>query len=175
MSTRERYPCERVGLDFFATAPIARSTAVEVAATPERVFALFLDADAWVRWAPPITAVHWTSGLPLEVGSTRDVHMWGGLVGHEEFLTYDHGRRMAFRFNEASRDDVRAFAEDYLVTSLGGGRCRVEWTMALDTGRSSRPRPAHRRRSRGRGVLHAQALRPPRGVRLHARLRRRRP
>lgn len=52
---------------------------------------------------------------PDEVGSTRDVHMMGGLVGHEELIAFKHGTRMAFRFN--------------------AGRCRVEWTMAMDIGR----------------------------------------
>jgi len=31
---------------------------------------------------------------------------------------------------------LKAFAEDYRVTDLGGGRSRVEWTMAMDTGRA---------------------------------------
>lgn len=134
------HPCEKVGLDFLETAPTRHQAAREVAATPDDVFAAFLDADAWVSWALPITRVEWTSPFPLEPGSTRTVHMMGGLVGYEEFLAYEHGVRMAFRFNEASKKGVRAFAEDYRVTDLGAGRCRVEWTMAMDTGR-------------GRGVL----------------------
>lgn len=85
----------------------------------------------------PITAVEWTSGFPIEVGSTRTVHMRGGLVGYEEFIAYEHGVRMAFRFNEASKDGIQAFAEDYQVTDLGGGRCRVEWTMVMKTARDS--------------------------------------
>ena len=129
------FDCDKVGLDFFDTAPTIHTARKEVAASPEQVFAAFLDADAWVTWAFPITGVDWTSGFPIEVGSTRTVHMRGGLVGYEEFLAYDHGVRMAFRFNEASKKGVRAFAEDYQVTDLGGGRCVVEWTMALDTGR----------------------------------------
>ena len=44
---------------------------------------------------------------------------------------------MAFRFNEASKDGIEAFAEDYQVTDLGNGRCRVEWTMAMKTARDS--------------------------------------
>ena len=129
--------CDRVGVEFFDTAPTIHHARVEVAASPERVFAILLDAEAWVTWAFPITGVDWTSGLPLEVGSTRTVHMRGGLVGYEEFIAYEHGVRMAFRFNEASKKGVRAFAEDYQVTDLGDGRCAVEWTMAMDTGRSS--------------------------------------
>ncbi|MGB0100599.1 MAG: SRPBCC family protein [Nocardioides sp.] len=129
------FACERVGVDFFDSAPTLHRARVEVDATPERIFAILLDADAWVAWAFPITGVDWTSGFPLEVGSTRTVHMRGGLVGYEEFIAYTHGVRMAFRFNEASKKGVRAFAEDYRVTELGDGRCAVDWTMAMDTGR----------------------------------------
>ncbi len=130
-------PCDKVGVEFFDAAPTIHRARVEVAATPERVFAILLDAGSWVTWAVPITRVEWTSGLPLEVGSTRTVHMRGGVVAYEEFIAYEHGVRMAFRFNETSKKAVRAFAEDYRVTELGDGRCRVEWTMAMDTGRSS--------------------------------------
>lgn len=129
------FACDKVGLDFFETAPTIHRARVEVAATPEQVFAAFLDAESWVAWAFPITEVDWTSGFPIEVGSTRNVHMRGGLIGYEEFIAFDHGVRMAFRFNEASKKGIKAFAEDYQVTDLGGGRCAVEWTMAMDTGR----------------------------------------
>ncbi|MCH9700201.1 MAG: SRPBCC family protein, partial [Actinomycetia bacterium] len=74
----------------------------------------------------------------IEVGSTRTVYMRGGIVGYEEFIAYEHGVRMAFRFNEASKKGIEAFAEDYHVTDLGGGRCRVDWTMAMKTARQSR-------------------------------------
>ena len=129
------HSCDEVGLDFFDSAPTLHRVQRELAATPAQVFAAFRDADAWVSWAAPITRVEWTSGFPLEVGSTRTVHMWGGVVAHEEFIAYDEGTRMAFRFDEVSRKAVRAFAEDYQVTDLGAGRCRVQWSMAMDTGR----------------------------------------
>ena len=127
--------CEKVGVDFFDHAPTVHRATKEVAATPEEIFAVLLDADSWVAWAFPITGVEWTSGFPIEVGSTRTVHMRGGLSGYEEFIAYEHGARMAFRFNAATKKGVRAFAEDYRVTDLGGGRCSVAWTMAMDTGR----------------------------------------
>ena len=40
--------------------------------------------------------------------------MRGGIVGYEEFIAWEPGRRMAFRFNEASMDTIKRFAEDYL-------------------------------------------------------------
>ncbi len=132
------FSCEQVGLEFFDTAPTRYHARQEIAATPDEVFAVFLDGPSWVKWALPITGIDWTSGFPIEVGSTRTVHMRGGLIGYEEFIAYDHGRRMAFRFNEASKGGIIAFAEDYQVTELSPGRCVVEWTMAMQAARESR-------------------------------------
>lgn len=129
------FSCEKVDLEFFDIAPTIHRATQEMTATPEEIFAVLLDAGAWVEWAMPITKVVWTSGFPIEVGSLRDVHMRGGLVGHEEFIAYEYGVRMAFRFNEVSKKGIEAFAEDYQVTNLGGGRCRVEWAMAMKTTR----------------------------------------
>lgn len=133
-----RFTCEDVGLEFFNEAPTRYQASVEIAATPDLVFEAFLDADAWVQWAMPITKVEWTSGFPIEVGSTRTVYMRGGIVGYEQFIAYEHGVRMAFRFNEASKKGIEAFAEDYHVTDLGAGRCRVDWTMAMRNARQPR-------------------------------------
>lgn len=132
------FSCEKVGLEFFDTAPTRYRASQQIAATPEQIFAVFLDGPSWQRWALPITGVEWTSGFPIEVGSTRTVHMRGGLIGYEEFIAYHHGSRMAFRFNEASKGGITAFAEDYRVTELSPRRCVVEWTMAMQTDRQSR-------------------------------------
>jgi len=128
-----KFTCEDVGLEFIEEAPTRYKASEEIAATPDQVFDVLLDADAWVHWAMPITAVKWTSGFPIEVGSTRTVHMRGGIIGYEKFIAYEHGVRMAFRFEEVSKKGIEAFAEDYRVTELGGGRCRVDWTMAMKT------------------------------------------
>jgi len=127
----ERVECERVGLDYFATSPCRVQVAEVIGASPERIFEVFSDAEAWPRWAFPITGVEWTSPFPLEVGSTRTVRMHGGMVGWEEFLAWEPGRRMAFRFNQTVKGGPTAFAEDYLVTDLRDGRSLVEWTMAM--------------------------------------------
>ena len=123
--------CERVGLDYFDLAPVCVTAVELVAASPERIFEVFLDADSWPRWAWPITGVDWTSPMPLEEGSTRTVWMRGPMVGYEEFIAWDPGRRMAFRFNQTIKGGPSAFAEDYLVTDLRDGRSLVEWTMAM--------------------------------------------
>lgn len=125
------FSCEKVGMEFFDEAPTVYVATQEIKATPDQIFEVFMDADAWVEWAMPITKVVWTSGFPIEVGSTRDVHMKGGIIGYEEFIAFEHGKQMAFRFNESSKEGIKAFAENYVVTDLGNGKCKVEWTMAI--------------------------------------------
>lgn len=125
------FPCRKVGLEFLDSAPTRFDSVVAVAATPAEIFATFEDAESWPLWAPPIRRVEWTSPEPFGVGTTRTVTMIGGLVGHEEFIAWESGRRMAFRFDAVSRKQVDAFVEDYRVEELGRGACRVSWTMAL--------------------------------------------
>jgi uncharacterized protein YndB with AHSA1/START domain len=124
-------PCKKVGLDYFDHAPFRFTASETIAATPDAVFAVFLDAESWTRWVFAITGVEWTSPFPLSVGATRTVHMRGGISAYEEFLAWEPGRRMAFRFNEMSKAGAAAFAEDYQVTDLGDGHCRVDWVMAM--------------------------------------------
>ena len=145
----ERIECEKVGLDYFDRAPCRVSVSEVIAASPEQVFAAFLDAEAWPKWAVPITSVEWTSPFPLRVGSTRTVRMMGGMVGWEEFLAWEPNTRMSFRFSETVARGPAAFAEDYHVTDLGDGRCRVDWIMAMTlTGFSARMTPLTRRAMR---------------------------
>lgn len=123
------FPCERVGADFVDNAPIVFRNSVDLAITPGQLFEVLADAEAWPRWAKAITKVTWTSPEPRGVGTTRLVHMRGGLLGNEEFLAWEPYRHMAFRFNECSMRAVAAFAEDYRVEPTPGG-CRLTWTMA---------------------------------------------
>jgi hypothetical protein len=123
------HPCERVDLDFVDNAPFVFRNSVDLAITPEQLFDVLADADAWPRWASVITKVTWTSPEPRGVGTTRVVEMRGGIVGNEEFLAWEPFTHMAFRFNECSTSSVAAFAEDYRVEVIPGG-CRLTWTMA---------------------------------------------
>jgi hypothetical protein len=64
--------------------------------------------------------------------------MMGGMDGYEEFIAWEPGKRMAFTFVGCSKDSTDKFLEDYRVTDLGDGSCRVEWHMAMETRGASR-------------------------------------
>jgi hypothetical protein len=130
--TGKAYECRKIDLSFFDSAPIRIESSVELPCTPDRLFRCFEDAAAWSDWVNVIEKVEWTSPRPFRVGTTRSVEMPGGMVAHEEFLAWEVPRHMAFRFNQFSQKFLKAFGEDYRVTDLGNGRCRLVWTVGLD-------------------------------------------
>jgi carbon monoxide dehydrogenase subunit G len=126
------FECTPVGVDFLQQTPNVFVAEEVIRATPEQIFDVFEDAESWTEWATPIEKVEWTSPKPYGVGTTRSVHMMGGLVGYEEFVEWERGKRMAFTFLGASKNATEKFLEDYRVTDLGDGTCKVEWYMAME-------------------------------------------
>ena len=127
------FECTKVGVEFLEhTQNVFVATQI-IKATPEQIFDVFEDAHAWTVWAMPIQKVEWTSPKPYGVGTTRSVHMMGNMIGHEEFVEWERGKRMAFSFVGCSKNATEKFIEDYRVTDLGDGSCKVEWHMAMET------------------------------------------
>ena len=132
------FECTPVGLDFLEQTKNVFKAEEIVKASPGQIFEVFEDAHAWTVWAMPIQKVEWTSPRPFGVGTTRTVSMMGGMDGYEEFIAWEPGKRMAFTFVGCSKDSTDKFLEDYRVTDLGDGSCRVEWHMAMETRGASR-------------------------------------
>ena len=109
-----RYECDKIDLDFFTDAPVRIESEVTLPCSPESLFNCFEDAGSWAEWVDVIKGVEWTSPRPFRVGTTRTVHMPGGMVAYEEFIAWDAPRHMAFRFNQFSQGFLQAFAENYL-------------------------------------------------------------
>ena len=129
----EYFECTKVGVEFLEQTRNIFVATETIKATPEQIFDVFEDAHAWTVWAMPIQKVEWTSPKPYGVGTTRSVHMMGNMIGHEEFVEWERGKRMAFSFVGCSKNVTEKFIEDYRVTDLGDGSCKVEWHMAMET------------------------------------------
>lgn len=127
----KRYDCERVTDEFVDAAPARYVNSVVVDATPAEIWTALEDAAAWPRWATPIKNVEWTSPAPFGVGTTRTVTMIGRMIVDEEFIAWEPGSRLAFRFNTASMNGVRAFAERYTLEPVTPTSTKVTWTMAM--------------------------------------------
>ena len=127
----KRYPCQRVEDSYIDVAPIRFVNSVVVNATPAAIWAALEDALAWPKWASVIKDVEWTSAPPFGVGTTRTVTMSGRMRAYEEFIAWEPGRRMSFRFNEAGMNGVSAFAERYLLEAVNPEQTTVTWVMAM--------------------------------------------
>ena len=127
-------PCRAVTVAEIAAAPARFANSVDLAITPEQLFEVLADADAWPKWAKAITKVTWTSPGAAQgqigVGTTRTVDMRGGIVGEEEFIDWNPPSTMAFYFTATTAPGMEAFAEYYEVVPPPNG-CRLTWTLAM--------------------------------------------
>lgn len=131
------HPCRRVELGWLDQAPLRFSNTVDIALAPEDLFDVLARADTWSRWATVITRVDYTSPAPYGVGTTRVVSMRGGIVGDEEFLAWEPGEHLAFRFNSCSTPAVGAFLEDYRIEPVATGS-RLTWALGQELAGPSR-------------------------------------
>ena len=129
---KQLHPCQKVDLDWMPTAQSRFSNSVDVALSPDELFGVLARADTWPRWAKVIKHVEYTSPEPHGVGTTRVVRMAGGMVGDEEFLAWEPGRQMAFRFNTSATKTLKAFLENYRLEPVASGT-RLTWELGMET------------------------------------------
>src|SRR5215471_2158479 len=126
-----RFPCRPVDASFFDTAPMRFRNAVELAARPADVFAIFEDGESWPRWFHGIHKVVWTSDKPYGVGTTRTVWLTGVTV-QELFFRWERDRRFSFYLTGHSMPLFHALAEDYLLEELAPGKTRFTCSVAIE-------------------------------------------
>ena len=125
------HECKPLTLADFDRLPDSFRFETVLDATPERIFDVFEDPESWPVWAGAITKVVWTSPKPFEVGTTRDVHLRGGLVAHERFFIWERNRKMAFYFVGTNKSAVVSLAEYYELEPLEDGKTRFVWRIAF--------------------------------------------
>jgi hypothetical protein len=126
------YSLQPADESFFATAPYVYRYPVELAASPERVWASLTSDRALADWGLGLHSLEWTSPRPFGVGTTRSVVLPGrALAIRERFFRWDEGHRKSFHGTEATRPLLRRLAEDYLVEPHGRGT-RFTWTIAFE-------------------------------------------
>jgi uncharacterized protein YndB with AHSA1/START domain len=125
------FTCRPVDATFFDTAPMRVVNAVDLEATPAKVFAIFADADSWPKWFHAIHKVEFTSAKPYGVGTTRT--MWlTGLSADEQYFRWEQDRRCSYYVTQTSVPMAHAMAEDYLLEETAPGKTRFTHTMAVD-------------------------------------------
>jgi hypothetical protein len=116
---------------FFTDAPLVVPAAVELDATPARVWAALGSDEMW-SWAPIIDQLAWITPRPHAAGAVRRLRLLKVNTIEEEFYRWDDERRATFRVTRQSRRLLDGLAEDFLLDPLdGGARTRLTWTMAI--------------------------------------------
>jgi hypothetical protein len=132
-SAKVPFPCLPIGADFFESAPVRFTNAVELEASPHKLFAILDDEASWPVFAKPgIQKVTWTSPRPHGAGATRTVAMVGGMEVFERFLVWKEGEELQFELAGATQEVWTRFAERYRVTETAPGKCRLVWTVAYE-------------------------------------------
>lgn len=98
---------------------------IEVAAPPERVFAIIADVEAWPRVFPPTVHVDRIE----QDGERERIQIWatanGEVKGWTSQRRIDYERLSATFRQEVSQPPVAAMGGEWIVESEAAGRCRV--------------------------------------------------
>ncbi|MEL6185168.1 MAG: SRPBCC family protein [Myxococcota bacterium] len=130
MSSARRFDYRKLDPGFVEQAPVRFTVERELPCTPERLFEIFEDAEAWTKWAG-LKFVTWTSEKPYGAGTTRTVGV-GPIEIDEVFFTFDRGERMSFYVASGTTQLLAAFAEDYRVRAVGTDRCHFSWSFGVE-------------------------------------------
>jgi len=123
---------EAIELDFFENAPLRVVCSIETTASVETIFETLRGDEIWTEWAFALKEVVWTSEKPYGQGSTRDVHMMGGMLIKENFFHWQEGERVAFYVTESNIPGINKFAEDYVIQTVSDKSRRIIWTVAIE-------------------------------------------
>ena len=125
-----RFALEPVDLTFFHTAPSVSRQILELAASPDEVWA-GLTAKQPLSWCRMLTRVRFEGEPPYGEGAIRHAEVGTVMNMQERFFHWDDdSRRFAFHAVSANVPIFKAFAEDYLVEEIPGGS-RFTWTFAF--------------------------------------------
>jgi len=93
---------------------------VDIAAPPERVFAILLDVSAWTRWDPSVTTTRAYAGRPLEVGD-RFFQDPGGYAGDARVLDVVPSRALRWKGGNPDGSGVTGVHTFRLIGLANGG------------------------------------------------------
>jgi len=126
-----KFACRPVGLDFIESAPLRFVYTVDIDASPEDVFKVLADVDAWPRFLEDARKAQWLSPVPHGVGSARTLIL-KGLTAQEHFIAWEPGKRFTFYIAEMTAPLARALCEDYRLEPAGRGKTRFTYIVACD-------------------------------------------
>lgn len=127
------FDCKAVDINFVETAPIRFVNQVELAVSPERVFSALEAEESWPKWFKTIKSVKWSSPEPHGIGSTRTL-AFKGMTAYEKFIVWEPGKRFTFYLTSMSAPFASAFCEDFQLEKSNGGKTKLTYTVACESG-----------------------------------------
>ena len=125
-----KFSLDPVDASFFETATFRWTYQIDVAASPDEVWA-GLVAYRPLAWCKMLNG-HYTSPAPYGLGSTRSVTAAGIIQLDEVFFRWsDADRHHSFHVLKTNLPILKSFAEDYHVTPIAGG-ARLTWRFAIE-------------------------------------------
>ncbi|MCP4136519.1 MAG: SRPBCC family protein [bacterium] len=100
---------------------------ITVPAGAEDLFDVIAGKDE-KEWFPGFLEYHWLSDEPQGVGSVRD-YRTESIRLIEHFLIWDRGTHFCFTVSECSKPFFKRFMEDYIITTISDGECRLQWRI----------------------------------------------
>jgi len=116
-------------------APIVAEATVEIAAPPERVWAVIADHERWPAWFPGVSRVEITGGDGIGLDATRRVTLRGGTRFDERIIIWEPGHAFGFTVVAMRPRVFRSLNERVTLDDLGDGRTRVTYRQGFDTSR----------------------------------------
>lgn len=113
-------------LVFAAIAPHELRSEAVIAAAPERVFSLFVDAKRMGEWVEDFVSCTWDPPLTRGVGAGREVAV-RMLRARQRVLAWQPGERLALSAEAVTVPLVTRMLEDVRFDRLGPARTRVTW------------------------------------------------
>jgi Polyketide cyclase / dehydrase and lipid transport len=110
-------------------APIQIHHALQLAASPERVFEVLADSPSWPNWFQGMRRVR-IDGPATGVGALRTVWVGPNRV-QEHFTVWEPARRITLHIVESSTPGLRVMAEDYLICADTDGS-RLSLTIGVE-------------------------------------------
>lgn len=124
--------------DFIDSASTRVTTIVELAATPDEVWAVLADNERWPEWFPAAKACSTTSDEAKGVGATRWIHFDLFKV-NERFIVWDPPRRWAFTILDANLPGIVSVVEQALIERVDDDKTVVTYVLAADMAPYMRP------------------------------------
>ncbi|MER5932453.1 SRPBCC family protein [Streptomyces sp. NPDC002054] len=129
-----KYQLRPEDLGFLERAPFRRTCSCELRVSADALFEqLAARPENWPRWFGPADDVHYESPPPYGVGAVRFFRLYRFVRAREQIITWEPGRRFAYRAHEANVPGVSALMEQWTLMPTTGALTKVSWTLAIDS------------------------------------------